>query len=145
MRTVATFQSDAFNTTEERPYFINPCCFGDDVARWLVARLQRAGLRAGPEVGQEDFGWYFNFAVAEGEHCVVLGFRDDDDDSTWIAWVERRRGLLGSLLGRRRSGIAPGALEAVHDALQAPEIRNVRWHEQANFDAGREELGAPNP
>ena len=33
MRTVATFRSAAFNTSEARPYFINPGCFGDDLAK----------------------------------------------------------------------------------------------------------------
>jgi hypothetical protein len=34
MRTIATFKSDAFNTSEGRDYFINDCCFGDD-GSWL--------------------------------------------------------------------------------------------------------------
>jgi hypothetical protein len=40
MRTIATFNSDAFNTTEEKDYFINPSCFGDDAARWLLNSLE---------------------------------------------------------------------------------------------------------
>lgn len=146
MRTVVTFASDAFNTTEVRDYFINPGCFGDDVARWLVARLRALGLDADDQVGQEDFGWYLKFGVPEGRHCVVLGFRDDDDaQGQWIAWVERERGLLRSLLGGRRSGVAAAALMAVHEALQAPGIRHLRWHEQEDFNAGREELASSTP
>jgi hypothetical protein len=30
IRTVVTFNSSAFNTTQPKSYFINDCCFGDD-------------------------------------------------------------------------------------------------------------------
>jgi len=148
MRTVLTFESSAFNTSEPRPYFINPECYGDDVARWLGERLRAAGARADEAPGQEDFGWYFEYDVPEGRHGVVLGYRPPDGDAlgTWIGWVERSRGLVGSLLGRRRHGIAPAALDALHRALTgAAEIRNVRWHHRADFDAGREAAGQPSP
>ena len=36
METVAAFESRAFNHTEPRDHYINPCCFGDDLARWLM-------------------------------------------------------------------------------------------------------------
>ncbi len=147
MRTLTTFESSAFNTTEPREYFINPNCFGDDLAKWLLAALRRAGLKADEEPGQEDFGWYFDFTVPEGEHCVVVGFRPGDPapQGCWIAWLERSRGFLGSLFGGRQCGIAPSAVAALHAALQAPEIRNLRWHEKHNFDAMREELGSDAP
>ena len=148
MRTVVTFQSSAFNTTEPRDHFINPGSFGDDAARWLGAALRASGLRADEEPGQEDFGWCIEFDVLEGRHCCVIGFRKEDDpaDSVWIAWIERSRGILGSLAGLRRSGIAPSAVDALHQVLTgAPEIRNVRWHREDDFDAGREDAGAPPP
>lgn len=148
MRTVVTFQSSAFNTSEPRPYFINPECFGDDVARWLGERLRAGGMRADEAPGQEDFGWYFEYDAPEGRHCVVLGYRppDGDEPGAWIGWVERSRGLVGSLLGRRRHGISPAALDALHEALAgAAEIRHVRWHHRADFDRGREETGTASP
>ena len=37
-----------------------------------------------------------------------------------------------------------GAIAALHAALAAPEIRNLRWHEKAEFDAGSEN-GSPHP
>jgi hypothetical protein len=36
VRSLVTFKSTAFNVMERRPYFINDCCFGDDVAKWLI-------------------------------------------------------------------------------------------------------------
>ena len=40
MRTLVTFRSSAFNTTQPKDYFINPGCFGDDVAKWLMGELR---------------------------------------------------------------------------------------------------------
>lgn len=39
VRTVVTFESTAFNMAEPKDYFINPCCFGDDLAKWLIDEL----------------------------------------------------------------------------------------------------------
>jgi hypothetical protein len=148
MRTVITFESAAFNTSESRPYFLNPESFGDDVARWLGERLRAAGASSPEEPGQEDFGWYVEFTVPEGAHCCVIGFRpgDDVEPGTWIVQLERSRGLLQSLLGRRQHGISAVAIDALHGILsEADEITNLRWHRQDDFRAGREELGALTP
>ena len=148
MRSVVTFESGAFNVTEARDYFINPACFGDDVAKWLIGRLRQAGFETDEEPGQEDFEWYFEFRVAEGEHCCVIGYRPGDgaDPGVWIAWLERSRGLLGSLFMGRNRGIADGAIGAIHKALSGPsEISNLRWHTKDDFDRGREELGSAVP
>ena len=40
------FRSDAFNTSETKDYFINECCFGDDLARWLIEQLRARGATA---------------------------------------------------------------------------------------------------
>lgn len=148
MRTIATFHSVAFNVAEPRPEFLNPDCFGDDVARWLIARLRAAGATTSDEPGQEDFGWYLDFEVPEGRHCCVVGLRpaDDGEPPTWVLWVERSRGFLASIVGLRERGLAPAALRTLHDVLaSAPEVSALRWHRREDFDHGREELAAPEP
>jgi hypothetical protein len=148
MRTVSTFESNSFNTSEGKDYFINPNCFGDDLCIWLMRRLQDAGVQTDSEPGQEDFGWYFNLTLPEGGHCCVVGFRPGEaaHPGMWIAWLERRCGLIGSVLGARNRGIASSAVSAIHRALSgAPEIHNVRWHVKKDFDQGNEELGSPTP
>ena len=149
MRTLVTFQSKSFNTTDEKEYFINPCCFGDDVCKWLIERLRANGIKTDDEPGQEDFGWYFNFTVPEGEHCCVVGYRPgdtDDEAGDWIAWIEKSQGFLGSIFGGRNRGIAPSAPNAIHGVLtSAPEISSVKWHERKEFDKGQEEFGTSNP
>lgn len=148
MRTVVTFESTAFNTSESKPHFINPGCYGDDLARWLMAQLQAVGISTDAEPGQEDFGWYFTFRPGRVVHQLVLGFRPEErnDLGTWIGWLERDAGLLGSLLGARNRGIEPAALQAIHDVLSGSDkITAIRWHEKSAFDAGNEDAGRSQP
>jgi hypothetical protein len=116
-RQEATFRSSSFNTLAIRDYFINDCCFGDDLARWMMARLRQAGIATDPEPGQEDFGWYFEFTVHGGKHCCVLGFQEGDPEGLWRMWVERGRGFFGSVLGMSGYGIQPAAVRALNDCL----------------------------
>jgi hypothetical protein len=56
VRTLVTFRSDKFNTSESKPYFINPECFGDDVARWMIDELKNCGVKANPKPGRKTSG-----------------------------------------------------------------------------------------
>jgi hypothetical protein len=128
VRREATFRSSAFNTSQVRDYFINDCCFGDDVAKWMLERLRGAGVETAHEPGQEDFGWYFAFTVPGGKHCCILGYEEDAPEGMWHLWLERSRGLVGSLLGGRSQGIDDAAVRAIDDVLAtAPEIRDFEW------------------
>jgi hypothetical protein len=128
MRTEAEFTSAAFNTSEVRPYFINDCCFGDDLAKWMIARLRAAGIETDDEPEQEDFGWYFDFKVPEGTHCCVVGYQGEGPGGSWLLWLERSRGPLGSLLGMRKRGIHESAVRAIDAALStADEVKDLRW------------------
>jgi hypothetical protein len=148
LRTVVTFESTAFNMTEPKDYFINPCCFGDDVAEWLISELRKLGMRADEKPGQEDFGWYLDFEVAGIGHTFVVGRRPTtgNEAGRWVGWLERRHGFVRSLFGGRKRGIQPSAAEAIHRILTgSPQIRDVRWHFSRDFDRRREGRGASSP
>jgi hypothetical protein len=117
IRTVVTFESAAFNRSEHKDYFINPGCFGDDVAVWLIQELRNRKQETAATPGQEDFGWYFNFRVSGTEHSFVLGYRpgDETESGVWIGWLERSRGLI--LFGFRQRGIQPEAVRIIHEVL----------------------------
>src|SRR5215510_12094464 len=83
------------NTSGGREYFLNKCCFGDGLAKWMIGRLRQAGVPTDDEPGQEDFGWYFEFSVPAGKHCCILGYQEDEPEGVWHLWLERSRGLLG--------------------------------------------------
>ena len=147
VRTIVTFESPAFNVSEQKPYFINPCCFGDDLANWLAAQLRKKGHQADETAGQEDFGWFFGFEVSGMKHYFVTGYRpaDANDAGTWIGWLERR-GLIRSLPGVRDREVSDRAAQAVHEVLsETPTIQNIRWHFKRHFDSGREDAGTPHP
>jgi hypothetical protein len=95
IRTVVTFNSQAFNTAEQKSYFINPGCFGDDLAKWLIQELGNRSFKTDDEPGQEDFGWYLNFKIGGTASTFLLGYRPDNKNNagTWIGWLERNRGF----------------------------------------------------
>lgn len=148
VKTVVTFGSSTFNISEPRDYFINPGCFGDDVAKWLIERLRCKGYQAADTPGQEDFGWFFTFTVSGIEHCFVISYRPGNDysEDVWIGWLERSRRLVASLLGARNNGIYLEAVEAIHGVLlDSPDIHDLRWYFQSDFDGGLEDKWSASP
>ena len=144
--TVVVFRTDRFNQSEPRDYFINDCCFGDDVARWLIAELRRRGFHTADEPGQEDFGWYFTFNAGGRDHDFIIGLRPEDGGGEWIGGFERRAGLLASMFGARNRGIRPEALRAIQDVLASePSVREIRWFRKQAFDRGDESAARPSP
>jgi hypothetical protein len=51
------FKTGRLNVSKVGEHFINPCCFGEDLAAWLRIKLADRGATVGPP-GQEDWGWY---------------------------------------------------------------------------------------
>ena len=145
VRTLVIFRSASFNTTERKPYFINDCCFGDDAARWIAARLRSLGFETDDEPGQEDFGWFLRYRTPEGSYTLVLAYQPEEPVGQWMGTVERECGLMASMFGGRRKGIATAAVEAVHQALSGcPEITSVAWHYDRAF-TDENENGAASP
>jgi hypothetical protein len=131
MKTSFQFRSNNFNISVPRDYFINPSCFGDDLAEWMIKKLNERGIETSPTPDQEDFGWYFTFIVDNVEHCLVVGFQPNDVElgGRWIGWVERKVGLFGSLFGGRNRHISPEAIVLVDAMLSSSaEIHGLTWH-----------------
>jgi hypothetical protein len=139
------FRSTAFNTTEPKDYFINDCCFGDDLARWLIEQLNARGVPAGPEPAQEDFGWYLRYQVNQIDYDFVITFREGEGAlSDWIGTIERRVGFWASILGGRKHGIQLDAADAIHTALtSSPLVTNVLWY--TDEDCRTEQNGQESP
>lgn len=139
-KTVVTFESSNFNNKEPRSYFINPCCFGDDVGKWLGEEFEQRGHETADDPGQEDFGWYIDVSVAGHWHCFVIGFSegDESDPGQWVIWIERAKGFWSSVFGGRNSGITSEAIAALDeilaDAKSQGTISNVKWHVKKEFD-----------
>ena len=134
MNTVAVFESAAFNHTEPKDTFINPCCYGDDLARWLLAELAQQGVVVDAEPGQEDFGWYFGFVVDEEKYCAVIS---SDGAGEWFLVIERACGFLGSLFGGRHRAVGRAGVAVIEAVLsRSEEIANLRWVSWKDFRDG---------
>lgn len=73
------FESAAFNLSEVGAHFINPCCFGEDLARWLAAQLAARGV-AVIEPDQEDWGWYVEASYGDRSYFIGIGgFREESE------------------------------------------------------------------
>lgn len=125
------FRSLLFNISVPRDYFINPNCFGDDAAVWMIQNLNERGIVTANEPGQEDFGWYFTFVVKDVEHCLLIGFQPNDParGDQWIGWIERSAGFLSSIFGGRNRRVLPEAVDLIDSILRSsPHIHDVTWH-----------------
>lgn len=89
MRRDLLFETARFDLSVVGAHFINPCCFGEDAAAWLRARLVERGVDAGAPF-QEDWGWGLGATHAGGRYFVrellqrepdFARVRGDDDES----------------------------------------------------------------
>ena len=130
-QSVVTFHTTAFNITARKPYFINDCCFGDDLARWMIAELRKQNVQAFDEPAQEDFGWYLTFELANTKYFFLISYRPDDisKGSTWIGFIERKLSPLKALLRSPKQAIPLEASQVIDRALSnCTQIRDIRWH-----------------
>jgi hypothetical protein len=72
MRHDLLFETERFNISEAGAHFINPNCFGEDLAAWLRTQLAEQGVEAG-EPGQEDWGWYLDATNRGRLYLVGVG------------------------------------------------------------------------
>jgi hypothetical protein len=96
------FETDRFNLSEPRDYFINDYCFGDDAAAWLRGKLADAGIAA-TEPDQEDWGWYMDVKHAGHTYFVGVGGNVENESSgdraEWRLVVEKHRSFQEKLTG----------------------------------------------
>lgn len=146
MKTHVTFESDAFNTTEQKPEFVNPDCFGDDVLLWLGDELRARGVDAESKPFAEDWGWALRFTV-DGQQHWIGGSRQDGTQHSWLFFIERTVGLIKSLFGKaEEKQVSPRAVQLVHECLSSnPAITEIRWHEKDAYMKGDTDSGTPQP
>lgn len=101
MRNTIRFRSTLFNSSVARDYFINPCCYGDDLAAWLAEGLRAKGYEIeGP--AQEDWGWYVE-VLGDVQRYLNVAFVEGD--GVWQVLIEPRATLRN--IFRRRPPVDP--------------------------------------
>jgi hypothetical protein len=148
-RTQVTFVTKLFNTEEVMDYFINPCCFGDDCAQWLIDRLASQNIeKIDEKPTQEDWGWCFSVSTGQQDFLIGVGLTEDAEPSdTWLVFVESQIGWFGRrFLGRSDGPALLEACVAVDRALKtAPGISDVRWHYKEDVMKGRDDKWRSTP
>ena len=139
MRTHVTFLSDAFNKTEVKKNFINECCFGEDLARWMIPRFSDVDLNVDPEPCQEDWGWEVFVTCGDKRFFIGIGQYQLDHELGWLCFVESRLPFYKKWLGATDASEQQRVCTAFHSILaSAPEIHDIRWHTKENFTKGNE-------
>jgi hypothetical protein len=83
---------------------------------------------------------------------LIAAFRPEEEESSspdsglWNLYLERAAGFIASMFGGRNKGIDEAITQKLHSILGATnELSELRWHFRKDFDAGKEELGTPQP
>ena len=125
------FETDRFNVSEVKKHFINPCCFGEDLAEWLRQKLIAKDVTASTP-GQEDWGWYLFAQRGSDRYFLgVGGHRKENspagNEGEWRIIVEKRRSLWDRLRGRNKITNADPILSMIEGLLrETGNFRNVR-------------------
>jgi hypothetical protein len=124
------FRTSRFNLSKVGVHFINPCCFGEDLAAWLWDKLRQKGIDL-REPYQEDWGW--GLPVKNGGQSYYLGVggnadgsSDNRDEGEWGVIVEKKRSIGRRLSGQGKITGGDELLLSVKEILMAdPSIRDV--------------------
>ena len=98
------FRSSRFNLSKVGEHFINPCCFGEDLAAWLRPKLAEKNIEAAAPY-QEDWGWELPARCVRDSYYLCMSGNADDsrkDEGEWRIIVEKRRSIWELLTGKGR-------------------------------------------
>ena len=126
-------ETDLFEHREVKPHFINPCCFGEDFARWLregLGDLAKSGFELSEPI-QEDYGWGLWASRGPDPFWIALSFCGEgptEEPAEWVVSVDYDPGL--NLLKRVFHKPDAAALAQVrarvwHLLASTPEIRII--------------------
>jgi hypothetical protein len=99
------FRTKRFNLSTAKGHFINPDCFGEDLAAWLRDKLTERGIDV-PHLGQEDWGWYLKVKLKKefyflGMNGIPIETNENHKDfGEWRIIVKKNRSI-GQWLGNR--------------------------------------------
>ena len=100
------FKTSRFNLSKVGERFINPCCFGEDLARWLRLQLGEKDVVAAQPY-QEDWGWELPVSHGSNSYYLAMSGNADDsgangDEGEWRIIVERRRSIWQRLTAKEK-------------------------------------------
>jgi hypothetical protein len=114
------FTTNRFNLSVVKQHFINPCCFGEDLAAWLRQKLTEKGVNVS-QPGQEDWGWYLKTRLEETSYFLAMSGNPDQprtDLGEWRVIVERNRTVWQRLRGRGKIDSRDRMTELIEEILR---------------------------
>ena len=120
MQEELTIATELFEHREVKPHFINPCCFGEDFARWLrdqLSPLASSGFTLSEPI-QEDYGWGLWASRDKETFWIALGLVEEKTTAApaqWVVSVNYDPGL--NLLKRLFHKPDPRAFHELRDRL----------------------------
>jgi hypothetical protein len=124
------FRTDRFNLSKVGAHFINPCCFGEDVAIWLRGKLIEKGATT-RDPYQEDWGWELPADLGNHRYYVCIGGNADSpetgsDEGEWGVILEKKRSLAQRLTGTGKIAADDPMLQLIEAILRKePAIKEV--------------------
>jgi hypothetical protein len=126
------FDTDRFNLSEAKGHFINPCCFGDDLAAWLRGKLLAKGVST-TEPGQEDWGWYVESQLGDSSYFIGFGGAVEQSAVTpnfgeWRIMIEKHRSLWEKLGRRNKTSHSDPIFAVIREILEGEnDFKNIRY------------------
>ena len=125
------FRTNRFNLSQVSEDFINPCCFGEDIALWFRAKLGEQHYDVSSP-WQEDWGWQLSAKREPNRYRLSFsgnskGDSQDPNDGQWRIIVEKRRSIADRIHGRGKIGVNDAFVQTIENMLKSePQIRDVR-------------------
>jgi hypothetical protein len=128
------FKTNRFNLSIVGDHFINPCCFGEDLAAWLRIKLSERNVEV-REPYQEDWGWELPATHESGSYYLCMSGNSDEsssnkDEGEWRIIVEKRRSIGQRLRRAGKITVDDKMVRTIEQILCAePAIREVHREE----------------
>jgi len=124
-----TCKTDRFNLSVPGAGFINDCCFGEDLSRWLAVALAELGVDV-EVICMEDFGWASRVEYRGNTYLMCVAGTPGEDPSRpdygeWHVMLERRRSLMKRLFGKERMTSSDPVVDKVIQVLRAAGFADV--------------------
>ena len=124
------FKTNRFNLSKVGEHFINPCCFGEDLAAWLRIKFsERGALVRDPY--QEDWGWELPVTHQGDSYYLCLSGNSDEssanrDEGEWGIIVEKKRSIAQRLRGLGKITANDKLVQTLQEILAAePAFREI--------------------
>ena len=124
------FRSSHFNLCKVGRQFINPCCFGEDLAAWLIPKLALKNIETAKPY-QEDWGWELPASCGkEAYYLCISGNANNSgepkNEGEWRIICDKRRSFWQQLTGKGRIVTNDPLVTLIEEILiNEPTIRDV--------------------